>query len=375
MAKKKILFITTNYPQFLEEFYQKNKNHVNLSYKQNQSLLFKQYFGTSNYYSKNIKQYGWQAEEIIANDWELQSKWAQENGISVSKDELFFYKYIPDRLINLLNLRNWTKKIVIAQIEKYKPDVVYTHHLSLFNQRDIKRIKKSTKLFVGQIASPLPVNKKPLYYYDLIISSFPHYVKDFRRMGIKSEYLRWCAESTLSNKIKSKHRIYNVSVVGSFSPYHSEGNKVFEKLAKQTKVDFWGYGEKTLSPTSPIRKNYHGQAWGKQMYQIFSQSKIVINRHINLSKQYANNLRLFEATLMGALLITDHKRNISDFFKVGHEIVTYKNADDLIEKVKYYLDHPKEAKKIARNGQKRTIKEHNYKVRMKELDHILRSYL
>ena len=375
IGKNKILFITTNYPQFLGEFYKKNPKLEKLSYKKNKELLMKEFFGSSNFYSNNIKKYGWVTDDVIANDWDMQSKWAAEHNIKVMKDELFFYKYIPEYILIMLGLRNWVKRILLAQIEDFKPDIVYMHHLGLLNSSDINKIKKSARLVVGQIASPLPINKKPLYSYDIIFSSFPHYVQMFKRMGIKSEYLPWCAEDTLVKKIKPSKRIYNVTVIGGFSPYHSRGNKVFENLASSVKVDFWGYREHTLSPSSPILKNFHGQAWGKEMYKIFSKSKIVINRHINVSQGYANNLRMFEATTMGALLITDHKKNMNEFFVVGKEVVTYRNAKELIRKVKYYLAHPKEARKIAEKGQKRTLKDHTYKIRMQELDKILRNHL
>jgi spore maturation protein CgeB len=229
-------------------------------------------------------------------------------------------------------------------------------------------------LLVGQIASPLPSNEK-LKEYDLILTSFTHFVKIFRKMGITSEYLPWCVEGSIPKQIGKKERVYDVVYVGGLTPHHSHGNKILEDLARKIKVDFWGYGEKTLLPTSPIRKNFHGQAWGKEMYEIFAQSKIVINRHINVAGDYANNMRMFEATAMGALLITDAKKNMDEFFKVGKEVVTYQNSKDLIEKVKYYLKHDKEREKIAKAGQKRTLKDHTYDVRMKKLDKILRQYL
>ena len=203
----------------------------------------------------------------------------------------------------------------------------------------------------------------------------PHFVRKIRKMGIKSEYLKWAFEQSILKEISKNERVYNVSYVGAFSPHHSQGNKTLETLAKKIKVDFWGYSENFLSPLSPIRKSFHGQAWGKDMYTIFSKSKIVINRHINVAGNYANNMRLYEATGMGALLVTDYKKNINDFFEDGKEIVTYKNTDDLIKKVKYYLENEKEMLRIASAGQLKTLNYHNYTIRIKELHGILLKYL
>lgn len=194
-------------------------------------------------------------------------------------------------------------------------------------------------------------------------------------MGIKSEYLRWCFEASIAKELGRRQKKYDIVFVGGYSPHHGQGSKVLEQLAKKIQVDFWGYGEQSLSPTSPIRQNFHGQAWGREMYKIFGEAKIVVNRHINVAGNVANNMRMFDVTGMGTLLITDSKPNMGEFFEVGKEVVTYKNGDDLVKKVKYYLDRPNERVAIAKAGQKRTLGDHSYAVRMRELDAILRAYL
>ena len=65
-------------------------------------------------------------------------------------------------------------------------------------------------------------------------------------------------------------------------------------------------------------------------------------------------MRLYEATGVGALLLTEAAPNLSDMFEPGVEIVTYTGADDLIEKARHYLEHEDERAAIARAGQART---------------------
>jgi len=373
---KKILFLQTNYPTFLNSFYKNNPNWKNLNYKQLMKLWAEEYFGSSNFYSKNLSFYKWRGKEIIANDKNSQFKWAKENKINTNRFIDNFLKFVPGYIKNTINTPDrGIFNIFLKQVKKFKPDVIYSHHLGLFSPYQLSKIKENTKLLVGQIASPIPKNTNILKRYDLLISSFPHFVKKFKKMGIKSEYLPWCAEENILKKVGEKKRKYNVSYVGGFTPHHSKGNKIFNQVSKNVKIDFWGYGENFLLPTSKIRKNFHGQAWGKKMYTIYASSKIVINRHINISNNYANNMRMYEATLMGALLITDEKQNMNEFFKAGKEVITYKNAKDLLYKIRYYLKHNKKRIIIARAGQRRTLKNHTYTIRMKQLDKILRKYL
>ena len=102
------------------------------------------------------------------------------------------------------------------------------------------------------------------------------------------------------------------------------------------------------------------------MYQILHNSKVTLNHHGDV-EPYANNNRLYEATGVGTLLVTDWKENLHEMFEPGKEIVAYRDSDECIELIKYYLEHDDERRAIARAGQERTLKEHTCYHRMQEL--------
>lgn len=74
----------------------------------------------------------------------------------------------------------------------------------------------------------------------------------------------------------------------------------------------------------------------------------------NASRNSDINLRVFEATSMGAMLLTDRlsaQAGLDCFFKDGESMVTYEDTKDLLEKATYYLTHQDEALAIGRKGQ------------------------
>jgi len=81
---------------------------------------------------------------------------------------------------------------------------------------------------------------------------------------------------------------------------------------------------------------------------------------------------MYEATGAGTMLITDFKSDLKNIFIPGQEVETYRTKNELEEKVRYYLSHDLERRKIAETGQRRTLKEHTYKKRMAELIQILK---
>jgi spore maturation protein CgeB len=82
-------------------------------------------------------------------------------------------------------------------------------------------------------------------------------------------------------------------------------------------------------------------------------------------------MRLFEATGMGACLLTDGLEGLGQFFEEGREVVGYGSAAEAVEKAAYLLDHPAEAAKIGRAGRERVLREHLFSHRWPELRELL----
>lgn len=361
----KILIVDTYYQGFLNSFY--NDHNVNgLDFKKHRRLLLSQFFGTGDAYSYYLKKLGHNAEELIVNDYKLQLKWAEENNIKITRNKLISRLQMLPLLHRIIGRPDWIQKIALEQIKKYSPDVVYVQDLSILNPSTLEKVKKYTKLLVGQIACPLP-NEENLRQFDLILTSFPHYVERFRKMGINSEYLKIGFDPRILKVVDKQSRKYDVTFVGGISPSHKKGLKLLNFIANKIKIDVWGYGKEYLLPTSNLYKYHHGESWALDMYKKLAQSKITINRHIDVAENYANNMRLYEATGMGSLLMTDKKDNLSDLFEIGKEVVVYLNEKDLLQKIRYYMANEKHRNRIAKAGQRRTIKSHTYRVRMIEM--------
>jgi len=78
--------------------------------------------------------------------------------------------------------------------------------------------------------------------------------------------------------------------------------------------------------------------------------------------------RVFEVLACGGFLLTGKSDEpVEQIYQPGKEIVVFDSQNDLIDKVRYYLQHDKERQEIAAAGFERTIKEHTYAKRFKEI--------
>ena len=118
---------------------------------------------------------------------------------------------------------------------------------------------------------------------------------------MKSEYFKIGFDKRILSKIKNSERDINFSFVGGISKHHKSALETLNYLALNQGLKIFGYGANKLPFYSPIRKNHFGEKWGLDMYKILSRTRISLNRHIDVSLNNANNMRLFEATGMGSL--------------------------------------------------------------------------
>lgn len=372
----KIVIIDTYYPKFLNTFYKKNNNWLTKKYLDKRLDLINQCFGTSDFYSHHLNSLAHETQDLIVNCMPQQITWANENGMSysyyVTKLPKIFQHlpFVGEKLAAMQSL----VEIAEVQINSIRPDVLYCQDLSFFPPEVLSRLRKNTKLIVGQIASPLP-SENYVKAYDLILTSFPHFVPRLRAFGVGSEYFRIGFDPRVLEKLGSIKKDIQVSFVGGLSNNHSKAIPAFEYLARNTPIQFLGYGIDSLIKNSPIRKKHLGEVWGLDMYRALARSKITLNRHIDVAENNANNMRLFEATGVGTMLITDYKDNLAELFQIGKEVVAYSSAQEAAELINYYLNNPQEAQAIAEAGQARTLRDHTYKQRMEELVPILEHYL
>ncbi len=374
----KILIVDTYYDKFLKTFYKKNTTLKNSEYDFQLKALLNTNFGTSDAYSYYFNKNNWEAKDLIVNNFFLQKEWGKNNNIKISElrskipHKFFKFPIIGKKLVYFNRLFDISKE----QIKAFKPDILYCQDLSFFPEEILLKIKKDNniRLIVGQIACPLPP-KSFLKPYDLILTSFPHFVDRLRNDGKNCDYFKIGFDQRILSKTIQNNRDIDFSFMGGISKHHNNASKNIEYLIKNANLQVYGYGAKNLPYNSNIRKNHKGERWGLDMYNILSRTKISFNRHINVAENNANNMRLYEATGMGSLLLTDKKDNLKKLFEEDREIVTYKSKEEALHKYNYLINNPAELANIAKAGQLRTLKEHTYENRIKELIQILNKYL
>lgn len=118
----------------------------------------------------------------------------------------------------------------------------------------------------------------------------------------------------------------------------------------------------------------NGRISQEEMIRIFNISKINLNlsnSSWNLRTIFRNQQQIkgrnFEIPGCGGFILTNYVEGIERYFVLDKEIVCFSNRRDLLEKVRYYLAHDEERSRIAQAGYERTLRDHTYEIRFREL--------
>jgi spore maturation protein CgeB len=375
----RIAVVDTYYQAFLDRHYEASPGLSRSTYREQLDSLMECCFGTSDAYSRHLTELGHEAIDLVANCMPLQERWAAENRR-------------PGRLRRVAaRVRGFPRsprspflqEVAIAQIEAHEADVVYAQDLSFFDRSNLERLRGQGRLVAGQIASGMPAEELARSF-DLLLTSFPHYPERFRSMGVEGEYLPIAFYERVLDRLRAQgiepdpgaDRPHGAVFVGGLDPaVHGAGVELLERVAREVPLAVWGYGGERLPAGSALRRAYRGNAWGIEMYRVLARSKVVLNRHIRFAEGFANNMRLFEATGVGALLLTEEAPNLPELFRPDREVLTYDGAEDLMEKLGHHLEHDDERREIAAAGQARTLRDHTYARLMERLAGILEARL
>lgn len=85
------------------------------------------------------------------------------------------------------------------------------------------------------------------------------------------------------------------------------------------------------------------------------------------------NQACFDITAAGGFMLCQRQVELERYFEIGRECDAFSNERELLEKCRYYLEHPAKAREIARAGQARTLREHLYSHRLGAVTRLVES--
>ena len=187
-----------------------------------------------------------------------------------------------------------------------------------------------------------------------------------------AKYLPVVADETIyNNENNALNKVYDICFVGVASLHRAE---LLEAVAR-----YCDYNNKTMIVYGHmwrfrpyihmLRHRYNFKKKYPKLYkyvinkfinsqkvaELYKKSRIVLN--IAQSDNSAANSRTFEILATNSFQIVGYNPSIEALFKDGKELVMYKNSEELINLIDYYLDNAEKRVEIASTGCEKVMKE------------------
>jgi GT2 family glycosyltransferase/tetratricopeptide (TPR) repeat protein len=114
-----------------------------------------------------------------------------------------------------------------------------------------------------------------------------------------------------------------------------------------------------------FRNTFVGQRFFEEMARTFSSSRITFNRSIRNDI----NMRVFEALACGSLLLTNDltENGQAELFQDGVHLATYRDPEEMLDKIAFYLDRAEVCERIAAAGRTQVLAKDTYRHRMERI--------
>jgi len=265
---------------------------------------------------------------------------------------------------------------IIQATDNFNPNYVLLHIQSgnVVTDKTLKILSSKTKVinWTGDVRYPLPQHYietgKQIH---LTLFTNMNDVLEIRAQGIMADYLQVGFDDVDFTPVGSTNKYFQpILFLGSnyldtinfpLSKFRCDMVKL---LKQEFNSDFGLYGSGWPNKDG-ILTRYADEAVA------YRTCKIAINlSHFDYSRYTSD--RMLRIMGSGAFCLTHHYTNIQADFNIGNEIATWKTLDELLEKIKYYLEHEDERTFIAGNGcslVRTKYTWHNFANNLKDLIH------
>lgn len=270
---------------------------------------------------------------------------------------------LEDALVNMEKV-----DVVVEELINYSPDFILFSKrrpkgqtelvIEKLKERGIKTVCWLFDIYIGFTADRLErvYNKIAPLNCEYIISTDGGHDKEWAELG----YKHFCVRQGIHEpeaKMIDNAKDWDVIFIGT--NYIIERGLLMARIKNKFKDRF-----KWLGTNGDIR--------GMELNEIIGRAKIVIGDSFP-SKNYWSN-RVYEILGRGGFLIHPYVEGLEKEFEIGKHLVCYKHgdADDLIDKINYYLEHPEEREKIKQAGFEFVKNNYTYQKRCKQVLEILK---
>lgn len=265
-------------------------------------------------------------------------------------------------------LNSFLQRPVIAAAKAFQPTLTITVDIRLSRDTitELRRLGSKVVLWFPDAVSNLGRHDAFVAGYDRIYFKNPVLVRQLRDIyGLPVAYLpEGCVPERHSSKAPYG-RSGELVVVGNIHPTRA----VLLQRLLDAGIPLRLYG----APPAPWVQHpsllavHSGRVITLQEKADVFRTAVAVLNNLHPAEFGGTNRRLFEATAAGALVFTEEREGLRELFDVPKEVRTFSNFTELLSLWEWATSCPNEAQETADRGAARSLQDHAYAWRLKQM--------
>ena len=281
------------------------------------------------------------------------------------------------RLIFGVARREYNEQI-LDSATLYKPDLVIAFKGLLVTPETLRELRQrgiptynyypDTSAFSHRDLIPESMGE-----YDHIFYTKRFWAEDVKRHGIQlrgSEYLAHGYDPELHrplNLTEEDRHLFGSDAIFIATHTKAKEDILGELLAKWPTLNLrvWGGGWTERCRTQSVKKKVIGQPlYGNAYAKAIRASKVnlaILSGVVTgASSGDLTTTRTYEIPACGGFMLHERNTELAELFREGEEVACFASAEELADKIRYYLENETERTQIARRGFERCVPAYSY---------------
>lgn len=266
---------------------------------------------------------------------------------------------------------------LLERVRLWRPTVtVFSLYTDQFEPETVDALREHTKTFCFFHDDTWRVEYSRFWarHFDFFSTPDLHGETKYREIGLPNAiYFPFGCNEQIFRKLDVRKR-YDVSFVGGWHPYRQWLIDRIRRagIAVEVVGHRWPKGEidqegmVRVFNESRINLNLSNSATWDARYLI-SSPRAMVNRIRSKKNIEQMKARMFEVNGCGAFQLSYYVEGLANCYDIDREIGVYADADDLIDKIKFYLAHEELRESMAAAAYERTSREHLYRQRFQRV--------
>ncbi len=262
-------------------------------------------------------------------------------------------------------------KKFLELIEKEKPDYIFLGmrpgEPDAYILPEIRKISPKTKIFTLFADDDIYFeifSRYIILFFDYGLLFQRKYLSNYKNEGSENVFPITMLNTTFFRPLDIEKK-YDVIFIGAPKTKLSRRYEYIKFLKENgVKIKLFGLGWANYPDFKDI---YGGVLSSEEMIKIINQSKIYLCLSKNDYGEPHMTLKFLEGSACKTFVLTEYFKEYLKLFKENKEIIMFKNKNELLQKINYYLKNDNEREKIAKAGYKKVLNNYNLDVEFKKM--------